>query len=289
MKICIKCGLKSEGADWVCPACHWEPETRSGYLSFAPELSQAGEGFKPDFFEVLYKLEAKNFWFRSRNRLLVWAIKKYFSQAKSFLEIGCGTGFVLSGIEKAFPKMELCGSEIHTAGLAFAGKRVSKARLFQMDARKLPFEDEFDLIGAFDVLEHIGQDETVLSQMYQAVRHNGGIILTVPQHPFLWSGVDEHARHVRRYTSRELRSKVEDAGFKVERATSFVSLLLPLFAVSRFRARRAETGSDAGAELQIGSMLNGIFEKALDLERVIIRAGISIPAGSSLLVVARKV
>ena len=185
--------------------------------------------------------------------------------------------------------MELCGSEIYTVGLAFAGKRVSKARLFQMDARKLPFEDEFDLIGAFDVLEHISRDETVLSQMYRAARRNGGIILTVPQHPFLWSRVDEHARHVRRYISRELRTRVEDAGFRVERVTSFVSLLLPLVAASRLMARRAEAGSDTGAELQIGRVMNGAFEKALNIERLIIRAGISFPAGSSLLLVARKV
>ena len=205
------------------------------------------------------------------------------------MEIGCGTGFVLSAIEKAFPKMELCGSEIHSAGLAFAGKRVAKATLFQMDARRLPFADEFDLIGAFDVLEHIVDDEAVLAQMYRAVRKGGGIILTVPQHPSLWSRTDEHARHVRRYTAGELKGKVTDAGFKLERVTSFVSLLLPLFMVSRLRARQAEADFDVGAELQIGSVMNGILERVLDIERFLIRGGLSIPAGSSLLLVARKI
>ncbi len=289
MKICIKCGVRFEGGGWGCPECNEEPETRDGYLAFAPELSQASEGFEPHYFERLYKLEAKNFWFNSRNRLLVWAVKRYFSGAKNFLEIGCGTGFVLSAFEKACPEMELCGSEIYSAGLSFAGKRVARARLFQMDARVLPFEEEFDLIGAFDVLEHIADDEAVLGQMYRAARPGGGIILTVPQHPSLWSSVDEHARHVRRYTSAELKAKVADAGFRVERATSFVSLLLPLFAASRLRARKVNADFDAEAELRIGPMMNGIFEKVLDIERLIIRAGVSLPAGSSLLLIARKV
>ena len=64
------------------------------------------------------------------------------------------------------------------------------------------------MIGAFDVLEHIADDELVLSQMHQAVRKGGGIILTVPQHSFLWSEIDEYSRHVRRYSVSELKLKL---------------------------------------------------------------------------------
>ena len=70
------------------------------------------------------------------------------------------------------------------------------------------FRNEFDVIGAFDVLEHIADDELVLSQMHQAVRKGGGIILTVPQHSFLWSEIDEYSRHVRRYSVSELKLKL---------------------------------------------------------------------------------
>jgi SAM-dependent methyltransferase len=59
------------------------------------------------------------------------------------------------------------------------------AVLFQMDARKIPFESEFDVIGAFDVLEHIEEDEKALAQIFHAVLPGGGLILTVPQHRFL--------------------------------------------------------------------------------------------------------
>ena len=65
-----------------------------------------------------------------------------------------------------------------------------------MDARRIPFEDEFDVIGAFDVLEHIKEDEQVLVQMHRAVKSGGGIMLTVPQHMFLWSEQDVQAHHV---------------------------------------------------------------------------------------------
>jgi 2-polyprenyl-3-methyl-5-hydroxy-6-metoxy-1,4-benzoquinol methylase len=42
-----------------------------------------------------------------------------------------------------------------------------------MDARNIPFAEEFDIIGAFDVLEHIEQDTDVLAKMYQATQNGG--------------------------------------------------------------------------------------------------------------------
>jgi SAM-dependent methyltransferase len=257
-----------------------------GHFAFAPELAHESEGFEPEYFERLASQEAGNFWFRARNRLLVWAMQHYFPQAKKFLEIGCGTGFVMSGLKQAFPSLVLSGSEVFSEGLGFAERRLPGVELFQMDAGRIPFREEFDVIGAFDVLEHIQDDEAVLSQMYQATRKGGGVLITVPQHRFLWSPVDDFARHVRRYETRELREKVQRAGFATVRVTSFVSLLLPLLIVSRYRQRNKEV--DPAAEYNISPLLNAGLEKVLGAERTAIRAGLSFPAGGSLLLVAYR-
>jgi SAM-dependent methyltransferase len=260
-----------------------------GYPFFAPRLVDTYGGFEARFFHLLAEIEKGNFWFESRNRLLIWALRKYFSNARNFLEIGCGTGFVLSGIQQEFPEILLYGSDLFVEGLMHAQKRVPKASLFQMDARSIPFADEFDVIGAFDVLEHIEEDETVLIQMNQAVCQSGGIILTVPQHPFLWSRRDDYAHHVRRYTAQELRAKVENAGFTVLKVTSFVSLLLPLMMISRYKDKHSAMAYDPMSEVNINDFLNKLFEKILDFERWIIRLRLSFPIGGSLLLVARKV
>ena len=123
MKRCLKCDASFAGDAWTCPACNFAPASVAGCLAFAPELAGGGEGYKDSYFDELARLEAANFWFRARNQLILWTLRKYFKGALNFLEIGCGTGFVLSGIAQAFPQMALCGSEVSTNGLAHAARR----------------------------------------------------------------------------------------------------------------------------------------------------------------------
>jgi SAM-dependent methyltransferase len=259
-----------------------------GFPAFAPELAGAGAGFDPSAFAELERLEAASFWFRSRNGLIVWALGRYFPGATSFLEVGCGTGFVLAGLAAARPGLRLTGTEAEPSGLAFAARRAPGATLVQADARRLPFREEFDAAGAFDVLEHIEEDRAVLQALREALRPGGGLLLSVPQHPFLWSEFDVRARHVRRYRAAELREKLLDAGFEIVRMTSFVSLLLPAMWVSRLAARRAGEGYDPLAGLRLAAALDRALGAVAALERALIRAGLSWPFGGSLLAVARR-
>ena len=288
MKICLSCQRAFASDIWQCTCCGWAPSHEGGFLSFAPELSRRNDGFEASHFQQLQALESRHFWFRSRNRLLQHAFKRCFPGANSFLEIGCGTGFVLSGFRQRFPDLRLAGSEIFANGLRFAERRVPGVMLFQMDARQLPFDFEYDVVGAFDVLEHIEEDERVIAEMFRAARPGGGLMVTVPQHRFLWSSVDEYACHKRRYTRRELVDKVQRAGFKVVQVTSFVSLLLPLLLLSRRKRDRPGVPFDPCVEFNIGQLTNGILETVLGMERALIARGVSFPAGGSLLLVARK-
>lgn len=289
MKICLACGNCFETDDFCCSVCGHSPEVHDGHPAFAPELAAGYDGFEAKFFDRLAVLEDGNFWFESRNRLLIWALRRYFPDAATLLEIGCGTGFVLSGIQREFPELALSGSDIFTEGFVYAEERVPGAEFFQMDARNIPFENEFDVIGTFDVIEHIEEDEIVLSSIFRAVKSGGGIILTVPQHQWLWSKNDEIACHRRRYSKKELAVKMEKAGFRVLRLTSFVSLLLPLMVASRLRWRFGQREQkDSGSELRQPHLINGFLKKVCDIERSFIRNGASFSMGGSLLCVAVK-
>lgn len=165
----------------ACPACGTVSATRIDDVPcYAPQLAYESPGFRPEHFARLARLEEGNFWFRARNELIVHVLRKHFPQARSMLEIGCGTGYVLRGITRALPDLHVSGSEIFLEGLSFAAQRLPGADLFQMDARNIPFESEFDLIGAFDVTEHIKEDEQVLGEIHRALKPRGGAIFTVP-------------------------------------------------------------------------------------------------------------
>ena len=250
--------------------------------------SAGSEPYDAALFEALAAVEPESFWFRARNRLIVSTLRRHFPGAGSLLELGCGTGFVLAALREAFPSWRLVGSELYEEGLAVARARLSGVELVQADARALPFRDEFDVVGAFDVLEHVQEDGEVLREMHAAARRGGGIVVLVPQHPGLWSAMDDVAHHVRRYRRRELAAKVRAAGFRVEQASSFVSTLLPAMVASRVARRLSPKPYDPVAELRPG-VLNGLFERVLDGERRLIERGVSLPVGSSLLVVGRKV
>lgn len=284
---CPACDFVHENNDIACGNCGYSVPEVDGFPAWAHELAHEGGGFKPGHFADLARLEAGNFWFNARNSLVIWALKKYFPDLGSLLEIGCGTGYVLAEISHTFPQARLVGSEIFTAGLKFAALRVPDAALVQMDARSAPYVDEFAVAAAFDVIEHITEDVAVLTNLHQAVKPRGGLILTVPQHQWLWSAADDYACHERRYSKSELHVKIEAAGFEIIRSTSFVSLLLPAMMLSRSRDPQKE-GYDPLAEFRIHSWLNSALRHILGLERLLIRAGVNFPIGGSRLIVARK-
>lgn len=257
-------------------------------MLFSPDLAHENSGFRSDYFETLARLEEGSFWFRARNRLIVWALGAYFPNARNFMEIGCGTGYVITGICNAFPAIQISGSEIFLAGLPFAKQRLPQASLFQMDARAIPFFEEFDVIGAFDVLEHIEEDRDALKEMYNAVRPGGGLLLAVPQHAWLWSQIDDASFHKRRYDRKDFIQKLETAGFRVRKATSFVSLLLPLMTIARLRYLLPSQKENYQLEFKLGRMANGILEAILGLELFLIRSGMDFRLGGSLFVVATK-
>lgn len=287
MILCPACDTGHISPETGCANCGFKLERLDDFLAWAPELAKHNDGFPPESFEGLARVEVGHFWFRTRNTLILWSLRKYFPGFRSLLEVGCGTGFVLAGIAQAFPAARLVGSEIYTAGLAFAAKRLPTAQLIQMDARRLPYAEEFDVVAAFDVIEHILEDELVLKNLYRAVKPGGGCLITVPQHQWLWSPVDEGACHQRRYSAPELHAKIEAAGFTIVRSTSFVTMLLPLMLAARLAARRSVT-SGGSEELKLNPFLNGLLALISRFEQCLIKLGISWPIGGSRLVVAKR-
>jgi len=263
-----------------------------GIKCYAPELAYSNNDYNENDFKKLFEIEGHNFWFRSRNRVIQLLFKKYSEHLSgTFLEIGCGTGFVLKGLCK-FPDLELSGAEIYLKGLKYAKQRLPNIEFVQLDATRIPFEEKFDYIGAFDVLEHIEEDEKVMQNAYKALKYGGMFFISVPQHMFMWSIEDEDACHKRRYSKVEMLSKLKKAGFEIKYHTSFVFSLFPLMLVSRFIKRNKQTtdltDDRLNEELKLNPLINRTFELILGIDELLIRIGVRLPFGGSLIVVAAK-
>lgn len=245
------------------------------------------EGFSGAFFDNLRQVEDSHFWFETRNRLIAWALTQYFPSAATFLDVGCGTGQVAAALRRVRPNLCIVASDACLEGLQLAAARGVEMELVLADARRLPWDAEFDVVGAFDVLEHVVEHEAVARQLAQAVVPGGGVLVTVPQHAWLWSPVDDYSGHVRRYSRRELMDVLRHAGLHVERVTSFVSVLLPALIATRLVW--GSTGPlDPMREFRLPRWANMLGAVASALDRAVIRAGISLPVGVSLLAVARR-
>jgi len=231
----------------------------------------------------LSDVESRHFWFQARRRLITDIVKTHFATATHAVDVGCGTGFVLEGLRAALPGCHFVGCDQHAPLLALARARGVPA--VRAAADRLPFGARFDVALVLDVLEHIDDDVRALTAIRSVVGEGGGVVITVPQHRWLWSEVDVFSCHRRRYTRRALKSVVQAAGFRIERATSMFAATLPLMLLSRLRQR---TTFEVKREFQIPALLNTALGLATEIEWTAIKAGVRLPVGGSLLMVARR-
>jgi SAM-dependent methyltransferase len=298
-RICSRCGLSSDirpgesiwPAGHRCTSCGESAPSADGIDLFAQDLANTVSGFDPKSFDHLASIEDEHFWFVPRGKLLTSLLLKHFPNAQAFLEIGCGNGAVLNDISARTNDMQLFGSELHPAGLSVARRRLAKrAQFVQMDARKIMAENCFDVIGAFDVIEHIAEDEDVIRSAHRALRPKGGLIVSVPQHPWLWSSADEIAYHVRRYRRGEMEDRMRRNGFTIVFSASYCTFLLPLMIASRWLDRlksRKTASSKPMVELEARppALVNSAMRTILQLEAFLTLAGFHWPVGGSRIVI----
>ncbi len=240
------------------------------------------ETFPEESFAKLAEVEDGHFWFEERNNLISWAMKKYAPDCRSFLEVGCGTGFVLRRIAEDFPKASITAVEYYDSALPIARERCPRAAISYADIKNLPFEGEFDVVGCFDVLEHIPDDIEALRNLKKSLKPGGLLLVSVPQHMWLWSEQDKYACHQRRYCRRELVAKATSVGLKPVFTTSYVSLPVPLMLFRKIRSRLKKAGGAIdSSEFNVSPLANSALRRILTGERLAVRCGFSWPIGGS--------
>lgn len=141
------------------------------------------------------------------------------AQPRNVLEIGAGQGGLGAWIARQY---EYVGFEPDADSRAVAVGRVAvctRARV--VDELDAAFADAFDLACAFEVLEHIEDDESALAQWRSLIVPHGFLLISVPAHAARYGASDEYVGHFRRYDAPEVRALLERHGFHIVRARSY--------------------------------------------------------------------
>lgn len=242
---------------------------------------------KEHTYPIMFRIEQSHWWYTGRRKILANFVedicRRVTDRRPRILDVGCGTGANLLMLSQ-YGDAE--GVDISKDALAFCRERgLDKVKLGA--GEQLPYEDgTFDLVTAFDVVEHMDDDLAGLSEMRRVLRPGGRVLLFVPAFMFLWGLQDDVSNHRRRYRLSELRRVLEQAGFEIERTTyANITFFLPILLV---RQLMRVTGIKTESENNINvSALNGLLGRLLGAESWVLKR-MNIPFGVSGLCVARK-
>ena len=241
-----------------------------------------------DEYKKMYDLEETHWWFVSKRKLIFSFLKKYYSKKgaeRKILDVGCGTGIILSEFSKY-------GS---TRGIDLSNHDIKFCKLRGLNnikkgsVLKIPFKSNyFDIIGCFDVLYHkdVENDEKALKELHRVCKKGGRLFVTDSACKFLL-GKHDLASHARtRYSTKEIKQKLEAAGFKIEKLTYYNFFLFPMVFLKRKLSILFNLGESTDLKKE-NIFLNVILKFIMSIERVLIK-WINFPLGVSLFCVARK-
>jgi SAM-dependent methyltransferase len=236
-------------------------------------------------YDRMRTLQENHWWFEGRRRILAGLIGDLGLPANAkVLEVGCGPGGNLAMLQRFG---EVTALEPDEASRAYAAERNGVRVEGGLLPDGLPFAPaSFDLVCAFDVIEHVDDDAGSVVALGRLLKPGGYLATTVPGQPWMWSRHDELHHHKRRYRLGSYRRLFDAAGLRIVKASYFNTLLFP--PIAAIRALKMATGStaaddDAMPSPPVNALLTNLFGAELNWLR---RA--PLPIGVSIVLIAQR-
>ena len=236
-------------------------------------------------YDRMRALEQTHWWYAARRQILASEIGRLPLPAGArIVEIGCGAG---GNLELLSRFGEVQGVEPDPESRAYAQTRSGLTIQGGLLPDGLPdLGEPFDLIAAFDVVEHVDDDKGAIATLARQLKPGGFLVTTVPAGAWMWSDHDTEHHHKRRYRLADYRALFEGVGLTVRRASHFNTLLFPLIAAVRLAKSLAGVrGGDEDAHPP--ALLNGVLRRLFAMEKHLLNAT-DLPVGVSILLIAQR-
>ncbi len=243
---------------------------------------------REDFYEEYARYQSDHWWFLGRKKIILSLLSRFFGEeigSRSILDIGCGTGVMLNSLQQYGKAI---GLDMSDKALLFS-KEITSAPLLQAGFTSLPFKKEsFDLICAFDVLEHLDHDSDCVREVYRLCRPGGFMLVTVPAFQCLWGVQDVVSHHKRRYSHKEIISLLKGNGFHPIFSSYFNTFLFPIIACARLFFRwKQPRKRHSDFDIKTPRFLNHILTRLFGFERYFLKY-FRFPFGVSLICLVQK-
>ena len=246
-------------------------------------------------YDEYVRIEDTHWWFRGRRKIIATVLRPYLRPPARIIDVGSGGGAVAQALME-FGSVTTCDIDVRCA--ASVARRPGMAFAYGT-AEAIPFADgRFDLVTAFDVLEHLDDDVRALREMARVARPGGLIAVTVPAYRWMWGRQDEVSHHRRRYSGRSLRQAITAAGLNPRRLTAFNTILFPGIAALRITRRvgrrlagGAQTPDPASLKSDFSMTKAGPFNDLLAATfsaEAAVLGMVDLPVGVSLLAIAER-
>jgi 2-polyprenyl-3-methyl-5-hydroxy-6-metoxy-1,4-benzoquinol methylase len=246
--------------------------------------------YPKDAHVITRKLEDESFWYQHRNNMITAAVSNYISSNDIVYDMGGGNGVVTKALINKGYNCVLIEALPQAIDIAKARgiDHAVQSTIQDFNGTSLP------TVLLLDVLEHIDNDESMLQQLFNQINSKGYLIITVPAFNHLTTDVDKDIGHFRRYTLKNLNDLLQKQGFVVKQKTYFFSLLyFPTLILRVLKYKLGIQSKDRTSRRQQEHLsnykwLNNFIQKLFHWEVVLFNKKISIPLGTSCLVVAYK-
>lgn len=231
-------------------------------------------------------LEGRHWWFAGLRANVTAALQRAASHTPGrLLDAGCGTGGTMRHFRDALPMLQCIGIDADEGACKVALEK-SGWPIFAASVNQVPFRDaSFDAIVSADVLCHSGVDvDAALADFHRTLRPGGVLVLSLPAYQWMMSFHDRAVSTVQRFSRSQMQDWMRRAGFRDVRITYWNTLLFPLMVAHRKLGNQRASSDVRPAAAPI----NAIFRAIMWIENRLLRWGMILPFGGSVLVAAKR-